>query len=135
MEGPRAEAKTEYLSWRGIVFVVDDRSHSIIVLGLHMSYHGINISRETIASFCQRHRIRRLSLFGSILRTDFRPDSDVDVLVEFERGHTPGLAFFAMQDELSDMFGRKVDLHTAASLSKYFRGQVLAEAEVQYDAA
>ena len=100
-----------------------------------MSYHNINIPRETIAAFCRRHHIRRLSLFGSILRDDFRPDSDVDVLVEFEPGHTPGLAFFAMQDELSELLGRKVDLHTANSLSKYFRDQVLAEAEVQYDAA
>lgn len=100
-----------------------------------MSYHNFNIPRETIAAFCRRHYIRRLSLFGSILREDFRPDSDVDVLVEFEPGHTPGLAFFAMQDELSELLGRKVDLHTANSLSKYFRDQVLAEAEVQYDAA
>lgn len=100
-----------------------------------MSYHGINIPREAIASFCRRNYIRRLSLFGSILRDDFRSDSDVDVLVEFVPGRTPGLAFFAMQDELSDLLGRKVDLHTAGSLSKYFRDQVLAEAEVQYDAA
>lgn len=100
-----------------------------------MRYHGINISHEAIASFCRRHHIRRLSLFGSILRLDFRDDSDVDVLVEFDPGHTPGLAFFAMQDELSEMLDRKVDLHTAGSLSKYFRDQVVAEAEVQYDAA
>jgi predicted nucleotidyltransferase len=100
-----------------------------------MTRHGINISPEAIALFCRRHHIRRLSLFGWILRTDFRYDSDVDVLVEFESGHTPGLAFIAMQDELSDLFGRKVDLHTAGSLSKYFRDKVLAEAEIQYDAA
>jgi predicted nucleotidyltransferase len=100
-----------------------------------MSYHGVNIPGDTLAAFCRRHHIRRLSLFGSILRDDFRSDSDVDVLVEFEPGHTPGLAFFAMQDELSELIGRKVDLHTAGSLSKYFRDQVLAEAEVQYDAA
>ena len=100
-----------------------------------MTRHGINLSRDVIAAFCRRHHIRRLSLFGSILRSDIRPDSDKDVLVEFEPGHTPGLAFFAMQDELSELLGRKVDLHTSASLSKYFRDQVLAEAEVQYDAA
>jgi predicted nucleotidyltransferase len=100
-----------------------------------MSYHGIDIPHETIAAFCRRHHIRRLSLFGSILRHDFHPDSDVDVLVEFEQGHTPGLIFFGMQDELSELLGRQVDLHTANSLSKYFRDQVLAEAEVQYDAA
>jgi predicted nucleotidyltransferase len=100
-----------------------------------MTYHDVNISRDAISAFCQRHHMRRLSLFGSILRDEFRPDSDVDVLVEFEPGHTPGLAFFAMQDELSDLLGRKADLHTANSLSKYFRDQVLAEAEIQYDAA
>jgi predicted nucleotidyltransferase len=101
----------------------------MIVLGWTMSYHGINITPEAIASFCRRHHIRRLSLFGSILRPDFRRDSDVNIIVEFQPGNTPGLAFFAMQDELSKMFGRNVDLHTVGSLSKYFREQVLAEAE------
>jgi len=100
-----------------------------------MTYHGIEIPDDQIAAFCRRHRIRRLSLFGSVLRDDFGPESDVDVLVEFERGATPGLAFFTIQDELTEIVGRKVDLHTAASLSKYFRDEVLAEAEVQYDAA
>jgi uncharacterized protein len=100
-----------------------------------MTYHDIDISRDEIAAFCRRHQIRRLSLFGSILRDDFGPDSDVDVLVVFESGATPGLAFFAMQDELTEIVGRDVDLHTVASLSKYFRDEVLAEAELQYDAA
>jgi predicted nucleotidyltransferase len=100
-----------------------------------MTYHGITLSRDGIAAFCRRHHIRRLSLFGSILRADFNLSSDIDVLVEFEPGHTPGLAFFAMQNELSDQLGRSVDLHTVASLSKYFRDRVLAEAEIQYDAA
>ena len=99
-----------------------------------MTYHGIEIRKEKIAAFCRQHHIRRLSLFGSILRDDFGPDSDVDVLVAFEPGHTPGLAFFAMQEELSQLLGRKVDLHTAGFLSKYFRDEVLAEAEVQYAA-
>lgn len=100
-----------------------------------MAYHGIEIPGDEIAMFCRRYRIRRLSLFGSILREDFGPESDVDVLVEFEPGATPGLAFFTMQVELTAIFGRKVDLHTAASLSKYFRDEVLAQAEIQYDAA
>ncbi len=100
-----------------------------------MTYHGIDIPRDAISALCRRHYIRRLSLFGSILRDDFRSDSDVDMLVVFEPGHTPGLAFFAIQDELTKIIGRKVDLHTADSLSKYFRDKVLAEAEVQYDAA
>jgi predicted nucleotidyltransferase len=95
----------------------------------------IAISQEVVADFCQRHYIRRLALFGSVLRDDFRPDSDVDVLVEFEEGHTPGLDFFSMQDELSELMGRKVDLNTPGFLSAYFKDRVLAEAEVLYDAA
>jgi predicted nucleotidyltransferase len=79
--------------------------------------------------------VRRLALFGSVLRDDFHPESDVDVLVEFEPGHVPGLAFFAMQDELSAILGRKVDLNTPGFLSRYFRDEVLAEAETQYVAA
>ncbi|MGA2032578.1 MAG: nucleotidyltransferase family protein [Thermoguttaceae bacterium] len=89
---------------------------------------------DKIADFCRRHHIRKLSLFGSVLRDDFRPDSDIDVLVEFEPGARTGLAFFAMEIELSELLGRKVDLNTRGFLSKYFRDQVLNEAEVQYDA-
>jgi uncharacterized protein len=100
-----------------------------------MTYHNIQISRDRLAAFCHRHCIRRLSFFGSILRDDFRTDSDIDVLVEFAPDHVPGLRFFAIQAELADLLGREVDLHTPASLSKYFRDRVLAEAQVQYDAA
>jgi predicted nucleotidyltransferase len=92
----------------------------------------IPIPREKIAEFCRRHHIRRLSLFGSVLRDDFGPDSDVDVLVEFETGHVPGLAFFGMEAELSQILGRKVDLSTLQFLSRYFRDEVLNEAEEQY---
>jgi uncharacterized protein len=92
----------------------------------------IAVPKEKIAEFCRRHHIRKLALFGSVLRDDFRPDSDVDVLVEFEPGKTPGLAFFAMQDELSELLGRPVDLNTPAWLSRYFRNNVLAEAEPMY---
>jgi hypothetical protein len=95
----------------------------------------IEVSREGIAAFCQRNHIRRLALFGSVVREDFGSQSDVDVLVEFEPGHTPGLAFFAMQDELSELLGRKVDLNTPACLSPYFRDEALAEAEVLYESA
>jgi predicted nucleotidyltransferase len=97
-----------------------------------MPYHEIEIPEQTIAEFCRRHRIRRLSLFGSILRDDFGPDSDVDVLVEFEPGATPGFGFFGIQEELSTILGRKVDLNTPGFLSKYFRDEVLREAEVLY---
>lgn len=96
---------------------------------------GIEVPKDRIEAFCRRNHIRRLALFGSVLRGDFSPDSDVDVLVEFEPGQTPGLAFFTMQHELSRMLGRKVDLNTAADLSPYFRQQILAEAQVLYDAA
>jgi len=95
----------------------------------------ITIDQEKIAEFCRRHHIRRLALFGSVLREDFTPESDVDVLVEFEPGHVPGLAFFGMERELSELLGRKVNLNTEGWLSSYFRDEVLAEAEVQYGAA
>lgn len=93
----------------------------------------IPVDREKTAAFCQRHHIRRLALFGSVLRDDFRPDSDVDVLVEFEPGQRVGLIRLAgMELELSDILGRKVDLRTPADLSRYFRQEVLESAEVQY---
>ncbi|MDO8730552.1 MAG: nucleotidyltransferase family protein [Candidatus Omnitrophota bacterium] len=95
----------------------------------------IQIDKTKIAEFCRRHHIRRLALFGSVLRDDFRPDSDVDVLVEFELGHVPGWEFFSMQDELSEILKQKVDLNTPGFLSRYFRDRVMREAEVQYDAA
>ncbi len=95
----------------------------------------IAIDREKIADFCRRHHIRKLSLFGSVLRDDFRPDSDVDVLVEFEPGHVPGLIRLAgMERELSELIGRKADLRTPEDLSRYFRQQVVDSAEVQYAA-
>jgi hypothetical protein len=95
----------------------------------------IEIPRERIADFCRRRHIRRLAFFGSVLRDDFRPDSDVDVLVEFEPGTRLGFAFFDVQEELSQILGRHVDLRTAQELSKYFRDEVLAEAEEVYVAA
>ena len=95
----------------------------------------VSVDQERLAEFCRQNGIRRLAVFGSALRDDFGPDSDVDVLIEFEPGRTPGLRFFWMQEELSRLFDRTVDLHTPASLSRYFRSQVLAEAEDQYVAA
>ena len=96
----------------------------------------IDIPKERIADFCRRNHIRRLALFGSVLRDDFRADSDVDVLVEFEPGARVGLLRLAgMEIELGEILGRKVDLNTPGFLSRYFRDKVLAEAEVQYDAA
>ncbi|MCX6675644.1 MAG: nucleotidyltransferase family protein [Methanothrix sp.] len=92
----------------------------------------ISVDREKIAEFCRRHHIRRLSLFGSVLREDFGPASDVDVLVEFEPGHTPGLVFFSMEEELSQIIGRNVDLNTSGFLSPCFRYRIERESEVQY---
>lgn len=90
------------------------------------------IPQDKLADFCRRHHIRKLAIFGSALRDDFTPNSDVDVLVEFQKGCTPGFAFFAMQDELSQLLRRNVELHTPNFLSRYFRDKVLKEAEVQY---
>ena len=95
---------------------------------------SVSIPKDKIADFCRRRHIRRLSLFGSVLTDDFGPDSDVDVLIEFEPGHTPGYEFFAMEAELAGIIGRKVDLNTPQFLSRYFRDRVLAEAKVQYAA-
>jgi len=95
----------------------------------------IQIPRDRIVEFCRRNHIRRLALFGSVLRDDFTPASDVDVLVEFEPGKTPGFAFFRMQDELSEIIGRRVDLNTPKELSKYLRDEALSEAEELYVAA
>ena len=92
----------------------------------------IHIPREEIAEFCRRNRVRRLALFGSVIRDDFTPQSDVDVLVEFEPGYAAGFVFFQMRRELTSMLGREVDMHTAASLSPYFRQEVLDEAEEIY---
>ena len=92
------------------------------------------IDRQQIAKFCKKNHIRKLALFGSVLREDFRPDSDIDILVEFEEGHIPGFAFFSLQSELAEILGRKVDLHTPRFLSRYFRDQVIAASQVQYAA-
>lgn len=96
----------------------------------------IQIDRQKIAEFCRARAIRKLSLFGSILREDFDPAlSDVDVLVEFQTGIRPGLKFFGYADELAEVIGRKVDFHTKEWLSKYFREEVVREAVSIYEQA
>ena len=95
----------------------------------------VELDRQKIAGFCVRHHIRKLALFGSVLRDDSGPESDVDVLVEFEPDHVPGRAFIDTEAELSRILGRKVDLNTPGFLSPYIRDRVLQEAEVQYLAA
>ena len=89
--------------------------------------------KEEIEEFCKKHSIRRLSLFGSALRDDFTPESDLDILVEFDPSHIPGLIRLAgMVLELGEILGRKVDMRTAQDLSRYFRDEVLKSALVQY---
>lgn len=100
-----------------------------------MSNPTLALSKDAIADFCRRHHIRKLALFGSILRDDFRPDSDIDVLVEFEPGNVPGLFGLArMERELSAIFGdRPVDIGTAGALRPHLRQDVIESAEVQYE--
>jgi uncharacterized protein len=102
-----------------------------------ISKNRIGISQEKIGEFCRHHHIRKLSLFGSVLREDYRPDSDVDVLVEFEPGHGPGfIDLMKMEKELSLLLGgRKVDLVTEKFLNRRIRNRVLADAEIQYASA
>ena len=94
----------------------------------------ISIPRDALAAFCEEHGIRRLAIFGSALREDFGPASDIDLLVEFEPDRVPGLLELAgLELGLSAVFGgRKVDLRTPEDLSPYFRQEVLDTAEVQY---
>jgi len=95
----------------------------------------INASPEQLIRFCRQHHIHRMSLFGSVLRRDFGSESDVDILVEFDPQHIPGLEFVRMREELSQLLGRPVDLRTPASLSPHFRAEVLRKAELVYAAA
>ena len=98
-----------------------------------MNEKRLNITQEALVQFCRRHHIKKLSVFGSCLREDFGPESDIDLLVEFDPAHIPGLLDVAgMEIELSETLGRKVDLRTAEDLSRYFRDEVVAKAEVQY---
>jgi predicted nucleotidyltransferase len=96
----------------------------------------IEIDREALAEFCRRRRIRKLAFFGSVLRDDFGPASDVDVLVEFEPGARVGLIGLAgMENELSDLLGRRAEMHTVKGLHPHFRDEVLSAAEVLYEQA
>ncbi len=92
----------------------------------------IDLPLDAIVALCERYHIRKFALFGSVLREDFRPDSDIDVLIEFEPNSVIGLKFITIQDELSELFGRQVDLNTPKFLSRHFRDKVVANAEVIY---
>ncbi len=101
-----------------------------------MQHHiPIDVPEELLAMICRQYGVKRMAMFGSVLREDFSDASDVDMLVEFEEGRTPGLSFFTLQQDLSEALGRKVDLNTALSLSQYFRAEVLDTARVIYDSA
>ena len=105
------------------------------IVGVYFMSLHINVNRELIADFCRRHHICRFAFFGSVLRDDFRPESDVDVLLEFEVGHIPGLIqLMAMQLEFSDLIGREADFRAPGDLHRAFRDRVIAEAEVLYAA-
>lgn len=93
------------------------------------------VDRERLAALCRRHGIRRLAVFGSAARGEIRPESDLDLLVEFEPGRPVGLRFITVADELSELLGRQVDLNTAGFLSPHFRDKVVREAVPVYDAA
>jgi uncharacterized protein len=96
----------------------------------------IRISEDSLRDFCERHHVVRFAFFGSVLRSDFGPKSDLDILVEFDREHVPGFfALAGMEAELTELLGRRVDLQTAAGLSPLFRDEVLAEARVEHVAA
>ena len=99
-----------------------------------MSALPIAIPKEFLGEFCERNYIRKLSLFGSVLTPRFRPESDIDVLVEFDPGHTPGLLTLAgMEIEISEQLGRKVDIRTAEDLSRYFRDEIVASSLPQFE--
>lgn len=93
------------------------------------------MSKKKLNEFCKRNHIRKLSIFGSAIRGKLQPDSDIDLLVEFEEDHTPGLfSIVKMEMELAEVLGRKVDLRTPEDLSQYFRGEVIQNAKLQYQA-
>jgi len=100
-----------------------------------MDMQEIRLSPDQIKAFCQKYHIRRLAFFGSVVRDDFSPHSDVDVLIEFEPSHIPGYDFFLIEAELSHLLGRKVDLQTAQFLSPEIRQSALSEAVTAYEQA
>ena len=95
----------------------------------------IEFDREALAALCRKHHIKRLAFFGSVLRDDFGPDSDVDILYEFEEGHTPGWEFVSIMDEFAAFFGRPVDMVSFKYINHRLRKRILAEAQMQYEAA
>ena len=116
------------------VFLIgdEDELENLIIRAESVQSRRFYISESNLTKFCNKHHIKKLSLYGSVLRDDFRSDSDIDVLVEFEPGHVPGFGIIDVENELSKMAGRKVDLRTPKDLSRYFRDRVIREAKVEY---
>ena len=106
-----------------------------MVASFVMAAQDLVVDNAELAALCRRHGIRRLAVFGSALHGHLRQDSDVDILVQFIPGRSVGLRFITIQDELSALFGRPVDLNTAGFLSPHFRDRVLREAQPLYEAA
>ena len=112
--------------------MAEARSESIIAFMKGLA--NIDVPGDEMVAFCRRHHIRKLAFFGSVLREDFRPDSDIDVLVEFEPGHAVGLSIFDIEEELSRLLGgRKVDMVNPKYLNHRLKDHILASAEVQFD--
>jgi hypothetical protein len=102
--------------------------------GARLPAPAIPVPKEAIAAFCRKHHIRKMALFGSVLRSDFGPESDVDVLVEFEEGKTPGWEYFTLHEKLSPLFsGRRVDLGTYKSLKPYVRDEIVGSSETIFE--
>jgi len=116
------------------IFVIGDEGElqKLKTSAVSMQSYRFVVPKAKLAEFCRQHHIKKLSLFGSALRDDFRSDSDIDVLVEFEPGYVPGFGIIDMENDLSKLAGRKVDLRTPKDLSRYFRDRVVQEAKVEY---
>ena len=107
------------------------------LVGCYNQYMQVDtlLHSEEIKAFCRKNHIRKMSFFGSVIRKDFGPNSDIDVLVEFEAGYTPGYDFFLMEAELSHLLERRVDLQTPAFLSPEIQGSVIDKAVIAYEGA
>lgn len=118
---------------RNIILKINPEADSQDRISSSIISSRFRISGHQLGLFCRRNYIKKLSLFGSVLRDDFRPESDIDVLVEFEAGHVPGFNLIDMENELSRLLERKVDIRTPSDLSRYFRDKVVREARVEYE--
>ncbi len=128
----RADEMIVRLAERNVGYEVEEVMADVAEAIAEVRLASMGVDRSVIEEFCRRHHIRKLSLFGSVTRSDFTAESDIDVLVEFDPAHVPGFEFFSMRSELSHLLGRQVDLNTAGFLSDHFRDDVLDQATVYY---